>query len=57
MAASWSRERGNNRPVGYGLGMGIFSILGFVGLTFAILLRIRVKGPDGHGLETITAKA
>jgi len=33
----------------------IFSILGFVGLTFAILLRIRETGPHGHGLETITA--
>ena len=43
-------------PGGYGLGMWIFSILGFVGLTFAILLRIRETGPHGHGLETITAK-
>jgi hypothetical protein len=25
-----------------------------VGLTFAILLRIRETGPHGHGLETIT---
>jgi MFS family permease len=39
---------------GYALGMWIFSILGFVGLTFAILLRIRETGPQGHGLETIT---
>ena len=39
---------------GYALGMWIFSILGFVGLTFAILLRIRETGPHGHGLETIT---
>ena len=37
--------------------MWIFSILGFVGLAFAvILLRIRETGPHGHGLETITAK-
>jgi hypothetical protein len=36
--------------------MWIFSILGFVGLTFAILLRIQERGPRGHGLETITAK-
>jgi hypothetical protein len=35
--------------------MWIFSILGFVGLTFAILLRIRETGPHRHGLETITA--
>lgn len=38
----------------YALGMWIFSILGFVGLTFSILLRIRETGPHGHGLETIT---
>src|ERR1700690_4357498 len=39
---------------GYALGMWIFSVLGFVGLTFAILLRIRETGPHGHGLETVT---
>jgi MFS family permease len=39
---------------GYDLGMWLFSILGFVGLTLAILLRIRETGPLGHGLETIT---
>jgi hypothetical protein len=27
-----------------------------VGLAFAILLRVRETGPQGHGLETITAK-
>jgi MFS family permease len=42
-------------PGGYALGMWIFSILGFVGLTFSILLRIRETGPHGHGLETIRA--
>jgi MFS family permease len=47
---------GLDNPGGYGLGMWIFSVLGFVGLTFAILLRIRETGPLGHGLETITAK-
>jgi MFS family permease len=41
-------------PGGYALGMWIFSILGFVGMTFAILLRLRETGPHGHGLETIT---
>ena len=46
---------GLDNPGGYGLGMWIFSILGFVGLAFAILLRIRETGPHGHGLETITA--
>lgn len=47
---------GLDNPGGYGLGMWIFSVLGFVGLTFAILLRIRETGPHGHGLETITAR-
>lgn len=47
---------GLGNPGGYGLGMWIFSILGFVGLTFSILLRIRETGPHGHGLETITTK-
>ena len=41
-------------PQGYRLGMQIFSILGFLGLTFAFLLRQRELGPKGHGLETIT---
>ena len=40
----------------YAAGMWIFSILGFVGLAFAILLRRRETGPEGHGLETITTK-
>jgi MFS family permease len=43
-------------PAGYRLGMQIFSILGFLGLTFAFLLRQRELGPQGHGLETITTK-
>jgi MFS family permease len=41
-------------PQGYRLGMQIFSILGFLGLTFAFLLHQREVGPKGHGLETIT---
>jgi MFS family permease len=41
-------------PQGYRLGMQIFSILGFLGLTFAFLLHQREVGPHGHGLETIT---
>jgi len=48
---------GLDNPRGYGLGMLIFSVLGFVGLAFAVMLRIRETGPEGHGLETITAKA
>ncbi|HEX3818971.1 MAG TPA: MFS transporter [Candidatus Sulfotelmatobacter sp.] len=57
----WANDHskaGANNPSGYNLGMWIFSILGFLGLTFAFLLRQRELGPHGHGLETITtAKA
>jgi len=45
---------GLENPRGYALGMWIFSVLGFVGLTYAILLRQRETGPHAHGLETIT---
>jgi MFS family permease len=48
---------GLDNPGGYALGIWIFSILGFVGLTFAILLRIRETGPHSHGLETITTSS
>src|SRR6202167_1919349 len=41
---------------GYRMGMWIFSTLGFLGVLFAFLLRQRELGPQGHGLETITAK-
>jgi MFS family permease len=45
---------GLDNPGGYALGMWIFSLLGFIGMGLAILLRIRETGPHGHGLETIT---
>jgi MFS family permease len=45
---------GLDNPGGYALGMWIFSVLGFVGMAFAILLRIRETGSHAHGLETIT---
>lgn len=38
-------------PNGYNLGMWIFSLLGFFGLTFAYLLRKSEHGLEGHGLE------
>jgi len=47
---------GLSNPAGYSLGMWIFSILGFLGMALAILLRLRETGPQGHGLETITTK-
>jgi MFS family permease len=39
---------------GYALGMWLFSILGFLALFFALMLRQRETGPEAHGLETIT---
>jgi len=42
---------------GYATGMWLFSILGFLALFFALLLRARETGPDAHGLETITTAA
>jgi MFS family permease len=56
----WANDHshaGAANPTGYNLGMWIFSILGFAGLTFAFLLRQRELGPHGHGLETITTSS
>ena len=44
-------------PGGYNLGMWIFSILGFLGLFFAFLLRKSETGAGGHGLEEGYKKA
>jgi MFS family permease len=44
-------------PAGYVAGMWIFSVLGFLALLFAVLLRRAETGPDAHGLETITASS
>ena len=55
----WANDHGYasaQNPAGYRMGMWIFSILGFLGVLFALLLRQRELGPHGHGLETITAK-
>jgi MFS family permease len=38
-------------PEGYIPGMWIFSILGFLGLLFSVLLHKHESGPKGHGLE------
>jgi len=57
LMVGWANDyshAGPDNPGGYHLGMWIFSILGFSGLTFAFLLRQRELGPQGHGLETIT---
>jgi hypothetical protein len=38
-------------PEGYVPGMWIFSILGFLGLFFSVMLHKHESGPKGHGLE------
>jgi MFS family permease len=46
-----------SNPAGYRPGMvWAFSSLGFLALIFAFFLRRHERGPDSHGLETITAK-
>jgi MFS family permease len=57
LMVGWANDHshaGTSNPGGYNLGMWIFSTLGFLGFTFAFLLRRRELGPRGHGLETIT---
>jgi MFS family permease len=57
LLVGWANDYGHasaENPAGYHLGMWIFSILGFLGVLFAFLLRRRELGPQGHGLETIT---
>ncbi len=55
----WSNDASHAsaaNPQGYILGMWIFSSLGLFAFTFAFLLRARERGPNAHGLETITAR-
>lgn len=57
LLVGWANDyghAGSDNPAGYRLGMWIFSVLGFLGVLFAFLLRRREVGPHGHGLETIT---
>jgi MFS family permease len=60
---NWSIGRTNDafgasagNPTGYAPGMWIFTTLGFLALLFAYLLRRAERGPESHGLETITSK-
>ena len=46
-----------SNPMGHVPGMWIFSILGFLALFFAIMLRREETGPNAHGLETITTSS
>ncbi len=57
LLVGWANDHSHasaENPAGYHLGMWIFSVLGFLGVLFAFLLRERETGPHGHGLETIT---
>jgi MFS family permease len=49
-------QAGASNPAGYHLMLQILTILGFLSVLFAFLLRQRETGPHGHGLETITTK-
>jgi MFS family permease len=54
----WANDRwaaSATNPAGYRPGMWMFSVLGFVALFFAFLLRQRETGPHARGLETIKA--
>ncbi len=44
-------------PGGYAPMIHIFSVLGFLGVFFSFLLWRAERGPGGHGLETIRARA
>lgn len=50
-------QAGPDNPAGHIPGMWAFSILGFLALFFAVMLRRSETGPDAHGLETITASS
>jgi MFS family permease len=42
-------------PTGYRPMLQILTLMGVLGFVLAFLLRLRELGPNGHGLETITA--
>jgi len=47
---------GPENPAGYRSMLQLFTVLAVLGVAFAILLRRREVGPQGHGLETITTR-
>jgi hypothetical protein len=47
---------GANNPAGYNGMLYLVSALGFLGLFFSFMLWKSERGPQAHGLETITAK-
>ncbi|HYY69350.1 MAG TPA: MFS transporter [Terriglobales bacterium] len=53
--ANDTSHAGEANPAGYLPMLHILTALASLGVAFALLLRLREIGPDGHGLETITA--
>ncbi len=53
--ANDSQLAGPGNLAGYRLGLLICSALALSGFVFTVLLRARERGPDSHGLETLTA--
>ena len=53
-AANDHQHAGLGHLEGYRLGLLVFTGLSVAGFLFTVLLRRREKGPNGHGLETIT---
>lgn len=49
-------QAGAQNPAGYNPGLWIFTALSAMGLVFSYLLWRVERGPNAHGLETITAK-
>jgi MFS family permease len=48
---------GADNPAGYRPMLWMFMLLALFGFLFAAALRVREKGPEGHGLESIRAAA
>jgi MFS family permease len=48
---------GPENPAGYVAMLQLFTALAILGVVFAVLLRRRETGPQGHGLETITTRS
>ena len=55
--ANTAWKAGPKNPGGYTYGMWMFSVLGILGMLFALLLRRAETGPNARGLETITVKS
>ena len=60
LAAGWLADTagaGSSNPAGYDVMLWFFFLLSLTALSSAVLLWRRETGPDGHGLEEVSAKA